>query len=175
MKCKNFHKVPLKLHFYRPQRSWTKVIFLHVSVILLTGGVSGPGGGVWSQGGVSGPGGVSNFFGGGGLQFFGGGGVCLVPGGLQFFGGVGVSNFSGWWGRVSPIFRGGLQIFFFFFFSFFFSIFKKILLGCTNSPPPPPPRRSMRGRYASYWNAFLFREYVTSKITRGVEEREGGD
>ena len=53
---------------YRPQRSWAKVIFLHMSVILLTEGVSGPGG-------VSGP-----------------RGVCLVPEGcLQFFGGV--SNF----------------------------------------------------------------------------------
>ena len=27
-------------NFYRPQRSWGKVMFLHVSVILLTGGVS---------------------------------------------------------------------------------------------------------------------------------------
>ena len=26
-------------HFYRPQRSWGKVMFLHVSVILFTGGV----------------------------------------------------------------------------------------------------------------------------------------
>ena len=58
--------VSLLLYFYRPQRSWAKVIFLHVSVILLTGeGVSGP------RGCVSGP----------------GRGVCLVPGG--------VSNFSG--------------------------------------------------------------------------------
>ena len=46
--------------YYRPQRSWAKVIFLHLSVILLTGGCtwsglrgctwSGPGGGTWSGG-----------------------------------------------------------------------------------------------------------------------------
>ena len=29
---------PLCLYFYRPQRSWGKVMFLHVSVILFTGG-----------------------------------------------------------------------------------------------------------------------------------------
>ena len=29
--------------FYRPQRSWGKVIFSQASVILLTGGVPGPG------------------------------------------------------------------------------------------------------------------------------------
>ena len=28
-------------HFYQPQRSWAKLIFLHLSVILLTGGVPG--------------------------------------------------------------------------------------------------------------------------------------
>ena len=90
--------------YYRPQRSWAKVIFLHVSVILLTGG------------------------------------------GLQFF-------------------RGGLQIFFF-FSNFFFSnlFFLKFLLGCIN-PPPPPPRQSMRGRYASYWNAFLLINHIACKIS----------
>ena len=52
---------------YRPQRSWGKVMFLHVSVILFTGGclVQGEGlvpggclvqGDVWSRG-VPGPGG----------------------------------------------------------------------------------------------------------------------
>ena len=52
-----------KIHFYRPQRSWAKVIFLHVSVILLTGMVSGlvPGRG------------VSNFSGGGSPPIFQGG------------------------------------------------------------------------------------------------------
>ena len=27
---------------------------------------------------------------------------------------------------------------------------------CRQTPPPPPGIRSIRGRYASYWNAFLF-------------------
>ena len=99
-----------KIVCYRPQRSWAKVIFLHVSVILLTGG----------------------------------GGVMVVWSG-------GVSNFSGGspiFREGSPIFLAGLQIFFFlvkFFFpqNFFWDA------------PPPLPRRSMRGRYASHWNAFL--------------------
>ena len=36
-----------------------------------------------------------------------------------------------------------------------------------NSPPDgetPPPRRSMCGRYASYWNAFLFLKMLSWKI-----------
>ena len=33
-----------EMYFYRPQRSWGKVIFSQVSVILLIGGVSAPGG-----------------------------------------------------------------------------------------------------------------------------------
>ena len=33
---------PQKLYIYRPQRSWGKVMFLHVSVILFTGGGSAP-------------------------------------------------------------------------------------------------------------------------------------
>ena len=52
--------------------------------------------------------------------------------------------------------RGGLQIFggvskiFFLFFQFF-----PPKNSFWDAPTPPPPRRSMRGRYASYWNAFL--------------------
>ena len=56
----------------------------------------------------------------------------------QFFGGGGFSNF-----------------FFSIFFSFFFLIFFPQNF-FWDAPTPPPPRRSMRGRYASYWNAFLF-------------------
>ena len=62
------------VHYYRPQRSWAKVIFLHVSVILLTGGVS-PNfwGGSKFSGGSPILGGVSPIFRGGRcLQFFGG-------------------------------------------------------------------------------------------------------
>ena len=75
------------------------------------------------------------------LQFFRGSpifwGVSNFSGGLQFFGGgvspifVGVSNFL----RGSPIFQGGCLQFF----------------GGRVSGI-----RSMFGRYASYWNAFLF-------------------
>ena len=43
--------------FYRPQRSWGKVMFLQVSVILLTEGVPGPWGGLLREGGGSAPGG----------------------------------------------------------------------------------------------------------------------
>ena len=97
-------------------RSWAKVIFLHVSVILLTGGVSGPGG-------------VSNFWGSPifregspifqGVSNFSGGSPIFRRGGgwLQFFGG---SNFFG----------GVLQIFFFKFF------FPKISSGMHQPPPP---------------------------------------
>ena len=53
------------VHYNRPQRSWAKVIFLHVSVILLTGEVS------------------PNFW--GGSKFSGG--SPILGGCLQFFGG----------------------------------------------------------------------------------------
>ena len=44
-------------NFYRPQRSWGKVIFSQASVILLTGVCFLLGGGVLPPGGVSAPGG----------------------------------------------------------------------------------------------------------------------
>ena len=100
-------------------------------------------------------GGVSEIFGGclkfwGGLKFWG---VWNFLGGWNFQGGVwnfrGVSNFS-----------GGLQIFFFFFFNFFSP--QKNSSGMHQAPPPP--RRSMRGRYASYWNAFLLKDYECSLL-----------
>ena len=118
--------------YYRPQRSWAKVIFSEACVKN-----SVHGGGVWSRGGSS--------------KFWEDSPNCLG----------GPPNFRGspnFWG-VPPNFRGvskflgGLQNFFSFFYQFLFP--KKILLGCTNPLPPPPLRRSVRGRYASYWNAFL--------------------
>ena len=63
VQCSNFSHVLILFPYYRPQRSWAKVMFLQVSVILLTGGGgctwsghggctwSGPRGGSWSQGG----------------------------------------------------------------------------------------------------------------------------
>ena len=79
--------------------------------------------------------------------------VWSGPWGLQIFGGVGgwgVSKFSG----GLQFFRGGFSKFFFLFFFNFFSP-PKIPSGMHQ--PLPPPRRSIRGRYASYWNAFLLR------------------
>ena len=92
--------------YYRPQRSWAKVISLQASV----------------------------------CPHGGGGGGCL----LQIFGGA------------SEI-----------FFSFFKIYFPPKNFFWDAHPPPPPPRWSMRGRYASYWNAFLFQllEHRTVTIT----------
>ena len=114
--------------YYRPQRSWAKVIFLHLSVILLTGG------GTWSGTGVGGvpgqvPGGVPG----------------LVPGGCTWSGPRGV--YLVWsWGGCTWSGPGGCT-------------------WQTPSPPGPgtppgtrypPGIRTTSGRYASYWNAFLF-------------------
>ena len=105
-----------------------KVMFLHVSVILLTGG------GACSKfsGGVPAPnfrgGACSKFSGGGACSKFSGGACSKFSGGgclLQIFGGVPAPNF--WGGACSKISGGGL-------------IFRI---------------RSTFGRYASYWNAFL--------------------
>ena len=83
-------------NFYRPQRSWAKVISLHASVCP-HGGVSAP-----NFRGGSDP----NFRGGGLTQIFWGGGVCS-----KFLGGGVCSEFS----------EGGcLKLIFLFFFQFIF-------------------------------------------------------
>ena len=90
-------------------------------------------------------------------------GVCLSTRGHR---GVSVSvpNFRG--GVSDPNFRGGLKFFFLFFFQF---IFPQKNFFWDAHPPPPPPRRLMRGRYASYWNAFLFNhENETGNIFYGL-------
>ena len=111
---------------YRPQRSWAKVIFLHVSVILLTGGLSAPEGGCL-QWGVSAPEGVGGWVGVSAL-----GGVCSQGRCLKFSGGV--WNFRGWgWGGGWWVWGLGGCLKFFFFFSQFLFPPKKFLLGCT--PP----------------------------------------
>ena len=152
----------LSRYYYRPQRSWAKVIFseacvknsvhgggrgwwwcLVPGVSKFSGGVLVPGGGSpnFPGGVVSGPGGSPNFRGGfwsrgEGLQIFGGG-VVSGPGGVSKFSG-------GFWSRGEglQIFRGGwclvpggLQI--------FGGVSKFSLI------------RLMSDRYASYWNAFL--------------------
>ena len=110
--------------YYRPKRSFGQGnIFTSVchSFCSRGGGLSGPGGVVWSRGGLSGPGGV--FFWGGSSKFSGrgvppnfGGGVFLGGppnfGGVSFWGvppnfGGGVS-FGGSFGGVPPYFRGGV-------------------------------------------------------------------
>ena len=73
------------------------------------------------------------------------GGSPIFRWGLQFFGGLqfwGVSNFLG--GGGLQIFLGVSKLFFPNFFpqNFFWDV-------------PPLQRWSMRGQYASYWNAFL--------------------
>ena len=92
-------------------------------------------------------------------------GGCLIQGGVWSRGGVsgpGVSDpgVSEIFGGVSEIFGGGCSSKF--FFSFFFSISfpQKKSFWDAHTPPLHPPRRSMRGRYASYWNAFLL-SYAT--------------
>ena len=117
-------------------------MFLQVCVILFTGG--GRGRAWFSRGGVR------NFFGGACIIFWGGVRGFLGGGMRNFFGGAACIIFSG--GAACVIFSGGACVFFsggacviFWggvhnFFQFFF--YNEI--------------RSMSGRYASYWNAFLF-------------------
>ena len=126
---------------YRPQTYFAKVMFLHLSVILLTGGGRAWLGGVHGQGGHVWPGGMH---GRGGLVWLDGhawqGGACVagwacMAGGHAWLGGV-----CGEGGAC--VVKGGMH-------------------GkggaCVVCMPPPSTRygRSMRGRYASYWNAFL--------------------
>ena len=67
---------------------------------------------------------------------------------------------------------GCLQIFFSFFFNFFSP--KKIHSEMQKPTTPPPPRRSMRGRYASYWDScffFISGNTVRVESIRGPERR----
>ena len=143
MKIKQTHVYRMvKIPYYRPQRSWGKVMFLHVSVILFTGGclvrgVPGLGGSAW---GVSGPRGVAGSWG------------CLVwedvclggawskgsvwPGGCLVLGGCLVRGVSGP-GEVSA--PGGWY-------------------PSMQTPPRSSACWEIRATskwYASYWNAFL--------------------
>ena len=122
--------MPISFIFYRPQRSWGKVIFSQVSVTLSTGvGVCGCRGGCVVAGGhVWLLGGHAWLLGG----MHGCWGVCMVAGGVHGCRGacVAVEGMHGcggcawwWWGACV----GYDEI------------------------------RSMSGRYASYWNAFLFK------------------
>ena len=131
-----------KFFYYRPQRSWAKVIFLHLSVILLTGGCtwSGPGGCTWS-----GP---------GGCTWSGPGGTWQTPPGPDT---PQDQTRSPPWDQTRYPPPGPDQV----------------PPGTRHPPGPDTPRsdtplgpdppgaadsgiRSTSGRYASYWNAFLF-------------------
>ena len=61
-RIKQFWSTAFRCIYYRPQRSWGKVMFLQASVILFTEGLPGPGGvpgpGGLLLGGVPGPGGA---------------------------------------------------------------------------------------------------------------------
>ena len=196
LSCSRSFDCAILINFYRPQRSWAKVIFSEACV---KNSVHG--------GGLKFSGGVLKFSGEGLLQIFGGVSFEDIPsseiwrqflethtedengcthpsamlscsrsfdcailinfyrpqrswakvifseacvknsvhgGGSEIFGGV--LKFSG--GVCSKFLGGCLN---FFFFS------SKFLSPQKNSPGMHPPMtRSMRGRYASYWNAFLF-------------------
>ena len=128
--------------FYRPQTNFAKVIFLHLSVshsvhggrclvlgefLVLERGVPGLGG-AWSQGGLQ----AHNQGG-----SWGGSGPGLHPRGEL----RGIwsrpttkGELRGIWSRPTP--KGEVE---------------------GNWPGPPPPDGYCCGRYASYWNAFLFR------------------
>ena len=144
---------------YHPQRSWGKVIFLHLFVILFTGGacVVAPGGCVWlllggvcmvAPGGCAWllrgvcmvalggcawllPGGCAWLLPGGCVWLLWGGGMCGCSGGHAWllYGGVWLL-----WGECAWLLWGGMR-------------------GIRRDTEI----RSMSGWYASYWNAFLLK------------------
>ena len=113
-------------HDYRPQRSWGKVMFLQASVILLTGGEACVvGGGVVCIVFLGGS--VRGFFQGGHAWFFGGACMVFLGGGMR---GSFRGAMCGPFGGACMVSLGG---------------------ACVGYDDI----RSMSGRYASYWNAFL--------------------
>ena len=134
--------------------TWVKVIFLHLSVISFTGGACFPGGMHPCRGACVLPRGHACFQGGG----------CMLPGGTCFPGGgcacfPGGVCFLGWcvlpWGmhgcRGTCMVAGGC------------AWLQGGMHGCGGGVHGGGGAcmgydeiRSMSGRYASYWNAFLF-------------------
>ena len=159
-------------YFYRPQRSWGKVIFSEACVNnSVWGGMHGCSGGcmvarggAWLLGGVHGcSGGMHGFirgacmvlFGGACMVLFGGACVVLFGGHVWFYLGEHAWFYSGGMhgfiqqggmhgfiqqGACMVLFSGGGHVWFFQFFGY-------------------SEVQSMSGRYASYWNAFLFKIY----------------
>ena len=133
-------------NIYRPQTKFAKVMFLQVSVCPHGGGMRGFPGGVGMHGFIRG--GMRGFIRGACMVLFGGhawfylgvGWACVVLFGggwacMVLFGGVGHAWF--YLGGMHGFSGGGMHG----FFSFFG--YNEI--------------RSMSGRYASYWNAFLLK------------------
>ena len=171
-------------NFYRPQRSWGKVMFLQASVILFTGGgVRGfirEGGRAWFYSG-----GRAWFYSGGVRGFIRGGGACMVlfRGGMLGFiwGGGRAWFYSGgrvWFysGGVHGFIRGGRA----WFYSGGAGVRGFMRGGVRGFIQGGGVRgfssfcgyneiRSMSGRYASYWNAFLF--YIMYNNSCVVEQR----
>ena len=152
---------------YRPQRSWGKVMFLHMSVILFIGGGGIP---AWIAGGI--PACLAAALGQGGRWYpsmpcrFPGphprGKFRGLAGGVSRSTSKGEVQGSGWgglqvhtWGRVSrPTpggspgpHPGGLQA----------HTQGGCIPACTEADPP---NGYCCGRYASYWNAFLYRSII---------------
>ena len=139
------------LNNYRPQRSWGKVIFSQASVILLTGGCVWRGGHVW-QGGHAWQGACVA---GGhvwvGVCMAGGcmvGGACMA--GVHAWGvGCMHGEGAGMHGkRGACMMKGGMH-------GKEACVVKGVWYACPPSHPSTRYGRSMRGRYASYLNAFL--------------------
>ena len=119
--------------FYRPQTKFAKVMFLQVSVILSTGGACV----VAPRGGVCGCSGGACIVAWGSLRGCSGGACVVALGGCAWLLWGGMCGYSGGHALLLPggacvvAPGGGMH-------GFFDEI------------------RSMRGRYASYWNAYLF-------------------
>ena len=125
-------------YFYRPQRSWGKVIFSEACVnnsVHRGGSMRGcTGGFAWFYSG-----GCAWFYSGGCVWFYLGGHAWFYSGGVRgFIQWGGMRGFIQWGGMRGFIQQGGPVRGFFIFFGY-----NEI--------------RSMSGRYASYWNAFLLK------------------
>ena len=152
--------------FYRPQRSWGKVIFSEACVnnsvhrggacMVAPGGMHGctGGGRVWLHWGGHAwlHWGDAWFYSGACMVLFGG--ACVV-----LFGGACVVLFGG--GCVHGFIRGACMVLFWGGVRGFFSFFGYNEI------------RSMSGRYASYWNAFLFYQYQRNEFSTRCEQLSG--
>ena len=111
------------------------------------------GGCAWLLRGVGGLGGGLHGFSGGACVVFSGGHVCFFQGGMRGFFPGGMRGF--FWGACMVFFRGGMHGLFPGACMVFSGGHAWFFLGggaCVGYDDI----RSMSGRYASYWNAFLF-------------------